>query len=51
MLFRSGDRTFLTKGGVFTDDQIDAYMELKWEEVYAWEHQPAPVEYKMYYSV
>src|SRR5436305_858763 len=46
-----GDRTFLTKGGVFTDDQIDAYMELKWEEVYAWEHQPAPIEYKMYYSV
>ena len=45
------DRAFLTKGGVFTDDQIDAYMELKWEEVYAWEHQPTPVEYKMYYSV
>jgi glutamine synthetase len=45
------DRTFLTKGGVFTDDQIDAYMELKWEEVYNWEHQPAPIEYKMYYSV
>ena len=35
---------------MFTDDQIDAYMELKWEEVYNWEHQPAPVEYKMYYS-
>ena len=30
------DRSFLTKGGVFTDDQIDAYMELKWEEVYNW---------------
>ena len=45
------DRTFLTKGGVFTDDQIDSYMELKWEEVYAWEHQPAPIEYKMYYSI
>ncbi len=45
------DRSFLTKGGVFTDDQIDAYMDLKWEEVYNWEHQPAPVEYKMYYSV
>ena len=45
------DRAFLTKGGVFTDDQIDAYMELKWEEVYNWEHQPAPVEYKMYYSI
>jgi glutamine synthetase len=26
-------------------------MELKWEEVYNWEHQPAPVEYKMYYSI
>ena len=34
-----------------TDDQIDAYMELKWEEVYNWEHQPAPIEYKMYYSI
>ena len=45
------DRSFLTKGGVFTDDQIDAYMELKWEEVYNWEHQPAPIEYKMYYSI
>ncbi len=45
------DHAFLTKGGVFTEDQIAAYMELKWEEVYAWEHQPAPVEYKMYYSI
>jgi len=45
------DRSFLTQGGVFTDDQIDAYMELKWEEVYNWEHQPAPIEYKMYYSI
>jgi glutamine synthetase len=45
------DRSFLTKGGVFTEDQIDAYMDLKWEEVYNWEHQPAPIEYKMYYSV
>jgi len=45
------DREFLKKGGVFTDDQIDAYMELKWEEVYNWEHQPAPIEYKMYYSI
>jgi glutamine synthetase len=45
------DRSFLTRGGVFTDDQIDGYMDLKWEEVYGWEHQPAPVEYKMYYSV
>jgi glutamine synthetase len=45
------DHAFLTKGGVFTEDQIQAYMELKWEEQYAWEHQPAPIEYKLYYSV
>jgi glutamine synthetase len=45
------DRAFLKKGGVFTDDQIDAYIELKMEEVYAFEHTPHPIEYKMYYSV
>jgi glutamine synthetase len=44
------DRAFLKKGDVFTDDLIDSYMDLKWEEVYAFEHQPHPVEYKMYYS-
>jgi len=44
------DREFLTKGDVFTDDQIDAYMALKWEEVYNFEHTPHPVEFKMYYS-
>ena len=43
--------TFLTKGDVFTDDQIEAYIELKWEEVYDFEHTPHPVEFKMYYSV
>jgi glutamine synthetase len=44
------DRDFLKKGDVFTDDQIDAYMELKWEEVFNLEHTPHPVEFKMYYS-
>ncbi len=44
------DRTFLTKGDVFSDDQIDAYMELKWEEVMRWETTPSPVEFDMYYS-
>ena len=29
------DRDFLKKGDVFNDDQIDGYIELKWEEVYA----------------
>ena len=45
------DRSFLTKGGVFSDDQIDAYLELKWEEVIRFEHTPHPVEFDMYYSV
>jgi glutamine synthetase len=44
------DRAFLTKGEVFTDDQIDSYIELKWEEVYATEMAPHPIEFQMYYS-
>ncbi|MBU6207065.1 MAG: type I glutamate--ammonia ligase [Alphaproteobacteria bacterium] len=44
------DRAFLTKGGVFTDDQIDSYIELKMEDVYTWEMAPSPVEFDMYYS-
>ena len=44
------DRAFLTEGNVFTDDQIDAYIELKMEEVIALEHAPHPVEFQMYYS-
>ena len=43
-------RDFLKKGDVFTDDTIDGYMELKWEEVYNFEHTPHPVEFMMYYS-
>ncbi len=46
-----GDRAFLKKGGVFNDDFIDAYISLKMEEVYAFEHTPHPIEFKMYYSV
>ena len=44
------DREFLLKGDVFTEDQIDAYIELKWEEVMRWETTPSPVEFDMYYS-
>ena len=44
------DRDFLLQGGVFTNDQIDAYLDLKWEEVYTFEHMPHPVEFQMYYS-
>ena len=44
------DHDFLLAGDVFTKDQIMAYIDLKWEEVYAYEHTPHPVEYTMYYS-
>ena len=44
------DRDFLKKGDVFSDDQIDAYMDLKWEEIFNFEHTPHPVEFQMYYS-
>ena len=44
------NRSFLTKGGVFTDDQIDAYIEIKMAEVARWEMTPSPVEFDMYYS-
>ena len=44
------DREFLTQGDVFTDDQIDAYIALKFEEIHKFEHAPHPVEFEMYYS-
>ncbi len=44
------DMDFLLAGDVFTRDQIEGYMALKWEEIYAFEHTPHPVEFKMYYS-
>ncbi len=44
------DRDFLKKGNVFTDDQIDGYLELKLEEVERVEMTPHPVEFDMYYS-
>ena len=45
------DHAFLTKGDVFTTDFLDAYIDLKWEEIYKFEHTPHPIEYEMYYSV
>jgi glutamine synthetase len=44
------DHDFLLAGDVFTKDQLEGYMALKWEEVYAYEHTPHPIEYQMYYS-
>ena len=44
------DRNFLTQNNVFTDDQIDSYIALKFEEIYKLEHTPHPMEFEMYYS-
>ena len=45
------DRGFLTKGGVFSDDMLDAYIELKMEEVTRFRMTTHPVEFDMYYSL
>jgi len=45
------NRAFLKKGGVFSDDFIDSWIDLKMQEVYAFEHTPHPIEFQMYYSV
>jgi glutamine synthetase len=47
----NADRGFLKEGGVFTDDQIDAYIELKVEEIDRFRMMPHPIEFDMYYSV
>jgi glutamine synthetase len=44
------DREFLTKGGVFTNDWIDAYIALKMDEVNKVRMTPHPVEFGLYYS-
>ncbi len=44
------DREFLTKGGVFSDDMIDAYISLKRGEVEKLNMTPHPIEFGMYYS-
>ncbi|MCB1646788.1 MAG: glutamine synthetase, partial [Pseudomonadales bacterium] len=47
----NADRAFLTEGDVFTDSQIDAYIDLKMEEVTKLNMTTHPVEFEMYYSV
>jgi glutamine synthetase len=44
------DREFLLQGNVFTNDQIDAYIELKLKEADRYEQMPHPVEFEMYYN-
>ncbi|MFQ0971523.1 glutamate--ammonia ligase [Gilliamella sp. ESL0232] len=45
------DREFLTRGNVFTNDAIDAYIDLKRQDVDRVRMTPHPVEFEMYYSL
>ena len=45
------DRAFLTKGGVFSDTMLDAYIELKMAEVTRMRIGVHPAEYDMYFSL
>ena len=45
------DREFLTRGGVFSNDMLDAYIDLKMEEVTRFRMTTHPVEFDMYYSL
>ncbi len=45
------DRAFLKVGDVFSDDVINAYMKLKWENVTRLRMTTHPVEFDMYYSL
>ena len=45
------DRDFLLAGGVFSNDAIDAYIELKMDEVNRLRMSTHPVEFDMYYSL
>jgi glutamine synthetase len=45
------DREFLKAGGVFTDDLIDGYIDLKMEEVTQMRMTTHPVEFDLYFSL
>ncbi|WP_108652487.1 glutamate--ammonia ligase [Dongshaea marina] len=45
------DRAFLTRGGVFSDDFINSYIELKRQEVELLNVTTHPIEFDLYYSV
>ena len=46
-----GDREFLKAGDVFSDDLLDAYIQLKEENVTRLRMTTHPVEFDMYYSL
>jgi len=43
-------RDFLTHTGVFSNEAVDSFLALKWEEVNALRQAPHPVEFERYYS-
>lgn len=45
------NRSFLTKGNVFDDDMIDAYIRLKREEIETVNDSPHPAEFGLYYAL
>jgi glutamine synthetase len=45
------DREFLTRGGVFSDDYINSFIELKKEEANYVNMTTHPAEFEMYYSL
>ncbi len=47
----NADREFLTVGDVFTNDMIDAYIDLKKEECLQVSQTTHPAEFDLYYSV
>ena len=45
------DHAFLTEGGVFSEDMINAYIELKEQDIERLRMTTHPIEFDMYYSV
>ena len=45
------DHEFLTRGGVFSEDMIEAYLELKAKDVERFRLATAPIEFEMYYKL
>jgi glutamine synthetase len=47
----AADHEFLTRGGVFSEEWIESYIDLKMEEVTRFRMTTHPVEFDMYYSL
>ncbi len=45
------DRDFLIRGSVFSNDLIDAYIQLKMDEVKLLRTTTHPIEFDLYYSL